>query len=104
MPVGEVARGEIVLVKPGERVPVDGVVVEGRASVNQASITGESLPVEKTAGDQVFAATVCDRGALRIRTERVELNTMFGQIMRLVEQAEMAWSRFIASASAVRSP
>jgi Cu+-exporting ATPase len=86
----EVARGEVVLVKPGERIPVDGAVVEGRASVNQASITGESVPVEKAAGDQVFAATICDRGALRIRTERVGPETTFGQILRLVEQAEAA--------------
>ena len=90
VPAGEVARGEVVLVKPGERIPVDGAVVEGRASVNQASITGESVPVEKVAGDHVFAATICDRGALRIRTERVGPETTFGQILRLVEQAEAA--------------
>ena len=83
-----VARGEVVLVKPGDRIPIDGVVVDGRASVNQAPITGESMPVEKHAGDQVFAATICDRGALRIRTERVGRDTTFGQIVRLVEQAE----------------
>ena len=90
VPAREVARGEVVLVKPGERIPVDGAVIEGRASVNQASITGESVPVEKTAGDHVFAATICDRGALRIRAERVGPETTFGQILRLVEQAEAA--------------
>jgi Cd2+/Zn2+-exporting ATPase/Cu+-exporting ATPase len=86
----QVHRGEIVLVRPGGRLPVDGVVVDGRASVNQAAITGESVPVEKQPGDQVFAATICERGALRVRTERVGRDTTFGQIIRLVEEAEAA--------------
>ncbi len=90
LPADEVRRGEVVLVKPGERLPVDGIVVEGRASVNQAPITGESMPVEKQPGDQVFAATICERGALRVRTERVGRDTTFGQIVRLVEEAEAA--------------
>lgn len=90
VPAGEVARGEVVLVKPGERIPVDGVVVDGRASVNQAPITGESVPLAKQPGDQVFAATICERGALRVRTERVGRDTTFGQIVRLVEEAEAA--------------
>jgi len=90
IPAGEVSRGEIVLAKPGERIPVDGTVTEGRASVNQASITGESVPVEKRPGDQVFAATICERGALQIQTVRVGRDTTFGQIVRLVEEAEAA--------------
>ncbi len=90
IPAEEVGQGEVILVKPGERVPVDGRVVAGRASVNQASITGESIPVEKTAGDSVFAATVCERGFLRIQTERVGTDTTFGRILRLVEEAEAA--------------
>jgi Cu+-exporting ATPase len=88
VPAEQVGRGEVVLVKPGERIPVDGTVLEGRAAVNQAPITGESVPVAKQAGDQVFAATICDRGALRVRTERVGRDTTFGQIVRLVEEAE----------------
>jgi Cd2+/Zn2+-exporting ATPase/Cu+-exporting ATPase len=84
----EVTRGEVVLVKPGDRIPVDGTVMEGRASVNQAPITGESVPVEKQPGDLVFAATICERGALKVRTERVGRDTTFGQIIRLVEAAE----------------
>jgi len=88
VPAEEVARGEIVVIKPGERIPVDGAVVEGRASANQAAITGESVPVEKQPGDQVFAATICERGALRVKTDRVGRDTTFGQIIRLVEQAE----------------
>jgi len=90
VPADDVARGDVVLVKPGDRIPVDGVVVDGRASVNQAPITGESVPVEKEPGAQVFAATICERGALRIRTERVGRDTTFGQIVRLVEEAEAA--------------
>ncbi|MBI1734003.1 MAG: cation-translocating P-type ATPase [Candidatus Rokubacteria bacterium] len=86
----DVARGDVVLVKPGERIPVDGVVIDGSASVDQAPITGESVPVAKQAGDQVFAATICARGALRVRTDRVGRDTTFGQIVRLVEEAEAA--------------
>ena len=88
VPADQVTAGEIVLVKPGARIPVDGIVLEGRASVDQAPITGESVPVAKKAGDAVFAATICERGALRVRTERVGRETTFGQIVRLVEQAE----------------
>jgi Cd2+/Zn2+-exporting ATPase/Cu+-exporting ATPase len=88
VPVEDVARGEVVVIRPGERIPVDGTVVDGRASVDQAAITGESVPVEKGAGDGVFAATICERGALRVRTERVGRDTTFGQIVRLVEEAE----------------
>jgi Cd2+/Zn2+-exporting ATPase/Cu+-exporting ATPase len=89
----DVRRDEIVLVKPGGRIPVDGVVVDGYATVNQAPITGESVPVEKTPGSAVFAATVCERGALGIRVDRVGADTTFGTILRLVEQAEAAKAR-----------
>jgi Cu+-exporting ATPase len=87
---GQVNRGDVVLVKPGERIPVDGVVLDGSAAVDQAPITGESVPVERHVGDQVFAASICQRGALRIRTERVGRDTTLGQVIRLVEQAEAA--------------
>jgi Cd2+/Zn2+-exporting ATPase/Cu+-exporting ATPase len=88
VPTGQVTPGEVIIVKPGERIPVDGTVLEGRASVDQAPITGESVPVEKAPGDPIFAATICERGALRVRTERVGRDTTFGQIVRLVEEAE----------------
>jgi Cd2+/Zn2+-exporting ATPase/Cu+-exporting ATPase len=88
MPAAEVRPGEVVLVKPGERVPVDGAVVSGRASLNQGPITGESMPVEKTAGDRVFAATILERGFLRIETARAGADTTFARILRLVEEAE----------------
>jgi Cu+-exporting ATPase len=88
VPAEQVRPGEVVLIKSGDRIPVDGVVLDGRAAVNQASITGESVPVEKEPGAEVFAATICDRGALRVRVDRVGKDTTFGQILRLVEQAE----------------
>lgn len=81
LPADQVVRGDVVLVKPGERIPVDGVVLDGSAAVNQAPITGESVPVEKHAGNQVFAASICERGALKIFTERVGPDTTFGQII-----------------------
>jgi len=88
VPAEEVRKGEVVLVKPGERIPVDGRVLAGHASANQAPITGESIPVEKGVGDPVFAATICERGVLRVQTERVGAETTFGRILRLVEEAE----------------
>jgi P-type Cu+ transporter len=88
VPAEQVRPGEVVQVKSGERIPVDGVVLEGRAAVNKSSITGESIPVQKESDAHVFAATICDRGALRVRVERVGKDTTFGQILRLVEQAE----------------
>lgn len=88
VPADEITPGTVVLTKPGERIPVDGTVLVGGASVNQAAVTGESVPVEMFPGSRVFAATICERGALRIRAERVGSDTTFGQILRLVEQAE----------------
>jgi Cd2+/Zn2+-exporting ATPase/Cu+-exporting ATPase len=88
IPIEAVRPGQVVLVKPGERVPVDGRVAAGHGAVNQAPITGESMPVEKHGGDHVFAATVLERGLLRIETERVGAETTFGRILRLVEEAE----------------
>jgi Cd2+/Zn2+-exporting ATPase/Cu+-exporting ATPase len=88
VPAEQVRPGEVVLIKSGDRIPVDGVVIDGHAAVNQAAITGESVPVEKEPGGEVFAATICDRGALRVRVKRVGKDTTFGQILRLVEQAE----------------
>ncbi len=86
--VGDVAVEEIVVVRPGERIPVDGTVVEGQAPVDQASITGESVPVEKGPGDAVFAATIAQAGFLRVRATRVGSETTFARIVRLVEEAE----------------
>ena len=88
VPVAEVRAGEIVIVRAGERIPVDGVVRGGNASVNQAPITGESVPVEKVPGATVFAGTVVDLGALDVETRGVGRDTMYSRIVALVENAE----------------
>jgi len=88
IPVSQVQVGDVVIVRPGEKIPVDGEVVAGQATVNQATITGESMPVEVGVGAQVFAATLAQLGSLRIKTVRVGANTTFGRIVKLVEEAE----------------
>jgi Cu+-exporting ATPase len=88
VPVAEVAAGEVVVVRPGDRIPVDGRVVEGQAPVDQAAVTGESVPVDKAPGDPVFAATVAQAGFLKVEATRVGADTTFARIVRLVEEAE----------------
>ncbi len=90
--IDDVKVGDVVLVKPGEKIPVDGRVISGRSSVDQASITGESIPVEKAQGAEVFAATINERGILRIRVRRIGADTTFGRIIKLVAEAESAKS------------
>ncbi len=87
-PVGEVKVGEIVIVRPGEKIPVDGEVVAGYATVDQATVTGESMPVEAASGSHVFAATIARLGSLRVKTTRVGADTTFGRVVKLVEEAE----------------
>jgi heavy metal translocating P-type ATPase len=84
----EVAVGEIVLVKPGTRIPVDGVVAGGHSFVDQATITGESMPTEKSKGASVYAGTINQSGALEIRVDRMGRDTTFGKIIDAVERAE----------------
>lgn len=86
--VRDVTVGETVIVRPGESVPIDGEVVLGTATVDQAAITGESMPVEAGPGTNVFAASLVRLGMLRVRTTRVGADTTFGRVIRLVEQAE----------------
>ncbi len=88
VPVKDLVLGESVFVRPGERFPVDGTVVEGRSAVNQAPITGESIPVEKGAGDEVFAGTINGNGALAVRVERLAEDSTIARILRLVEEAQ----------------
>lgn len=88
VPIAALRVGEIVLVRTGEKIPVDGVVVSGGASVNQAPITGESVPQDKAEGARVFAGTIIEAGALDIRTETVGGDTIFSRIIALVENAE----------------
>jgi len=80
--------GDVAAIRPGEQIPADGVVVAGRSAVNQASITGESLPAEKQPGDEVYAATLNELGYVEVRVTRVGPDTTFGKIVRLVEEAE----------------
>jgi len=86
--VDEIITGDIILVRSGERIAVDGEIVQGNASVNQSAITGESVPVEKRAGDTVFAGTLAVVGVLEVRTTRVGTETMLGQVRRLVIEAQ----------------
>jgi Cu+-exporting ATPase len=88
IPVEEVRVGDIVIVRPGEKIPVDGVVTEGATSVDQSMITGESLPIERAAGDDVIGATINKQGLIRLRATRVGKETALAQIIRLVEQAQ----------------
>jgi HflK protein len=87
VPVGHVRPGDIVVIRPGERVPVDGVVVSGRSSVNEATITGEPLAASKTVGDEVHAGTLSEAGAIEVEATRVGDDTTLARIARLVEEA-----------------
>ena len=88
LPVEDVVVGDIVIVKPGEKIPVDGVVVEGTSSVDESMLTGESLPVEKSSGSQVIGATMNRLGMIRFEATRVGKETALSQIIRLVEEAQ----------------
>jgi Zn2+/Cd2+-exporting ATPase len=88
LPIDELTAGAVVLVRAGEKIPVDGTVLTGSAAVNEGSITGESLPVEKGPESSVLAGTVVDSGALDIRTDKIGTDTLFAQIVALVEKAE----------------
>jgi heavy metal translocating P-type ATPase len=86
----EVAGGEIIIIRPGERIPADGVVIKGHSFVDQGSITGESLPVEKIEGNGLFAGTINREGVLEMKVARVGRDTTFGKIIEIVEQAEQS--------------
>ncbi len=86
--VDEAVPGTIIIVKPGEKIPLDGEVVTGESAVNQAPVTGESLPVDKTPGDEVFAGTINGRGALTVRVTKLRRETTLARIIHLVERAQ----------------
>jgi len=88
LPFDDVVKGDIVIIRPGEKIPVDGTVVEGAAYVNQAPITGESMPVNRTGGDSVFSGTVIESGYLKVRAEKVGDDTSFSRILQMVEEAQ----------------
>jgi P-type Cu2+ transporter len=101
VPVSELQEGDVVLVRPGASVPADGVIVEGASSVNEAMITGESVPVSKHVGDEVIGGTVNAEGSLRVEITKTGDETALGGIMRLVQQAQESGSRAQALADRV---
>ena len=86
--IGEVISGETIVIRPGQRVPADGTVSKGHSFVDQASITGESLPVEKVEESKVFAGTINKDGVLEVKVEKIGRDTTFGKVIEIVEQAE----------------
>lgn len=88
IPVDEVEIGDIVIVKPGEKIPVDGIIVEGSSAVDESMVTGESIPVEKGVGDNVIGATINKTGAFRFRAEKIGADTTLSQIIKLIEDAQ----------------
>ena len=90
MPVDDLRIGDVVRVRPGEKIPVDGVIVDGRSTVDESMLTGESIPVEKAPGQSVAGATMNGHGALTIRATAVGADTALAQIIRLVEDAQGA--------------
>jgi Cd2+/Zn2+-exporting ATPase len=107
LPVNDVALGAVVRIRPGERVPLDGVITEGSSAINQAPVTGESLPVDKTVGDPVFAGTINDTGELRFRVTASASNTTLARIIHAVEAAQgkrAPTQRFVDRFAAIYTP
>ena len=89
VPIGEVQIGETVIVRPGESIPVDGEVTDGQATVDPATLTGESMPVEVSShGNRVYAATIATLGSIRLKVTQVGADTTFGRVITMVEEAE----------------
>ena len=90
IPIEDVIAGDVVVVRPGEKIPVDGIVLEGRSAVDESMITGESIPVEKEPGDEVIGATINRTGSFRFRATRVGQDSVLAQIVRLVQEAQLS--------------
>ncbi len=88
IPIEEVVAGDVIVVRPGERIPVDGKVTDGRSAVDESALTGESVPVEKAAGDDVFGATINSSGSFRFEARKVGRDTVLSQIIELVRKAQ----------------
>ena len=93
VPIEQVKKGDIFAVRPGESIPVDGVVTEGNSAVNEAALTGESIPVDKAPGDLVSAATINQSGYLRCEASRVGDDTTLSQIIKMVSDAAATCAR-----------
>lgn len=107
IPIEQVVAGDLIRVRPGEKIPVDGVVIQGDSSIDESMLTGESLPVEKTKGSKVYAATVNKHGSLVFRATKVGKDTVLSQIIKLVEEAQGSQApiqRFADEVSAVFVP
>jgi Cd2+/Zn2+-exporting ATPase len=88
VPVSQIAIGEVVLIEPGERIPVDGTVVGGKSAVDQSPITGESMPVDKSIGDRVFAGSLNQQGALDVKATQQASDTVLARVIKMVEEAQ----------------
>ncbi|MGT2960697.1 heavy metal translocating P-type ATPase [Streptococcus caballi] len=88
VPIEDVVIGDVMIVKPGEKIPVDGVVVSGHSAIDESMLTGESIPVEKTIDDKVYGASINGQGSLTLRAEKVGDETLLAQIIKLVEDAQ----------------
>src|SRR3989344_419254 len=88
IPINEVVTGDIIIIKPGEKMPVDGIIMDGNTSVDESMITGESIPVEKRKGDIVIGATINKHGSFKFKATKVGKDTMLAQIIKLVEDAQ----------------
>src|SRR4030067_1158216 len=88
LPVEQVQVGDLLIIRPGEKIPTDGVVLEGRTAVDESMLTGESMPVDKSAGAEVFGATLNRMGLIRVEATRVGKDTALAQIVRLVQEAQ----------------
>ena len=102
VPLDGIGVGDRLRVRPGEKVPVDGAILDGHATIDELLVTGESLPVSKDAGGKVIAGTLNQSGSFIMRAEKVGSDTLLSQIVQLVAKAQRAWRR--SSASPIRSP
>lgn len=88
IPVEQIIEGDIMIIKPGEIIPTDGIIVEGRSSLDESKLTGESIPVDKTKGDEVIGATINKNGLLKVKATKIGQDTVLSQIITLVEEAK----------------
>ena len=87
LPIEQIQEGDVIVVRPGERIPTDGILIDGFSSVDESAITGESIPVDKKKGDEVIGATINKSGLLKVKATKVGQDTVLSQIIRLVEEA-----------------